>query len=759
MPLTPKTKVGVCFLRPVLLLSLSVVAGVSAAVHSAYWVIFLVLVPAFWYSYQSRSLVLALGAVACLSLGFGRAHFLPPVSMGDHTEFRAEVVALDTPLRLDSGSFRGRVRVVTGGQVLRMYADEPWRERQVLSVTGEVRQPRPPLNPGELDFAQVLERQGVAGMLFARRVQTRAMLRPTLLSRVRVAMANNIGQLESEASGLALALALGDRRGLMRAEEDAWRKAGVNHVLSVSGMHVAILAGALYLCLRKVAGFRASLLGAAVFAVAYAFLLGGVLSAWRAALSFALGAAAKGLLRDTEPINILGMVAAAMLLALPLGAADPGFILSFAATAGLLLLTPALMAWLPAPKPVNAILATSLAAQLATAPVVLAYFHAWPLYGLPANLVLVPLSPLLVGGAFLIGVFGAVPALGDALVWLFNHLAGFTSMLISAIADLPFASYHLFSLPILVSILYYFGLAMLPWLRERWGRAGVSLVVVAACSLLVLPTALYPRDTTITFLAVGNADAIHLALRGRHYFIDTATADAAGRVVIPYLRSQGINAINAVMITHTHADHVGGLAAITEAVEVDRIYVGPDGAPSFVDAKRLDGSFRMQVQQTSIKAWQTQDTTGDLNHRSVVLRLTEGSFRALFAADIGLSAEQELRSHLEPVHVLKVAHHGSRTSTGAEFLRMTSPAVAVVTVGPNRHGHPDPSVLDRLVAAQALVKRTDLGAVRIRVRSAMYHVDVYKLGRWQRVRTYALRGLAAGPAGQTALAGLCALWH
>ena len=751
--------VGVSCLQPVLLLSLSVVAGVSAAVHNAYWVIPLVLVPMLWYSYRRRSVALALATLICLISGFSRAHFLPPVALGDQEHFAASVLTLDTPSRLASGSYRGRVRIQASGQVLRMYAEEPWRDRAIIEVAGELRQPRPPLNPGELDFAAVLERQGVAGLLFARRMETKAILRRTPLGRVRAAMTNNLNQLDSRARGLGLALALGDRRGLTRAEEDAWRKAGVNHILSVSGMHVAILAGALYFCLRKVAGFQTSLVLAALFAILYALLLGGVLSAWRAALSFALGAVAKVTLRDTEPINILALVAAAMLLIMPLGAADPGFILSFAATAGLIILNPALMAWLPAPKLVKAVLATSLAAQLATAPVVLAFFYAWPLYGLVANLVLVPLSSLLVGGAFVIGVFGALPVAGHALVWLFNHLAALTVYLVSSIADLPFASYHLLGLPIMAAVCYYMGLAMLPWVRAKWGKAGVSAAVFAACALLVLPTVLYPKDTTITFLAVGNADAIHLSLGGRHYFIDTATTEAASRVVVPYLRSQGINTIRTVMITHTHADHVGGLATVAEAVEVNRMYVGPDGAPEFAAAKPLNGGFGLRVGSASITAWQSRDTSSDLNHRSVVLKLTEGRFRALFAADIGLSAERQLHPHLKPVHVLKVAHHGSRTSTGAEFLQATSPAVAIITVGPNRYGHPDQSVVARLEVAQAMVKRTDAGAVRIRVQESFYHVYVYRYGRWQHVRTYALRSLAQRLTREAAIAGICPLWH
>lgn len=747
-------------MQPVLLLSLSVVAGVSAAIHSAYWVMPLLFASVLWCSYRRRSIVLVIAALIALGVGFARAYFLPPVAIGDHDHFTASVLTLDTPTRLPSGSYRGMVRVQGSGRVLRMYAEEPWRDRTIVEVAGEIRQPRPPLNPGELDFAAVLERQGVAGLLFARRMEVRATLRPTLLGRVREAMTQNLNQLDERARGLGLALALGDRRGLTRADEDAWRKAGVNHILSVSGMHVAILAGALYFCLRKVAGFQASLLFAALFAILYAILLGGVLSAWRAALSFALGAVAKITLRDTEPINILALVAAAMLLVMPLGAADPGFILSFAATAGLIVLTPVFMTWLPAPKLVKGMLATSLAAQLATAPVVLAFFSAWPLYGLPANLALVPLSSLLVGGAFVIGVFGALPVAGDALIWLFNYLAALTAGIVSIIAELPYASYHLLSLPLMAGVAYYFLLVMLPWLRAKWGRGGVSGAIFVACALLVLPTVLYPKDTTITFLAVGNADAIHLSLGGRHYFIDTATEDAASRVVVPYLRSQGINSIRAVMITHTHADHVGGLATVAEAVQVSRVYVGPDGVAEFAATKPLNGSFRLRVGNTSIAAWQSPDTGGaDLNHRSVVLWLTEGSFRALFAADIGLSAERQMYSRLAPVHVLKVAHHGSRTSTGAEFLQATSPAVAVITVGPNRHGHPDPSVMARLEAAQAMVKRTDEGAVRIRVRESFYYVYVYRYGRWQRVRTYALRNTAQGLAREAALGSLCPLWH
>jgi len=703
-----------------------------------------------------------LGAVICLLLGFARGHFLPSPAMQDQAQFSAEVLSLETPVRLESGSFRGRVRLTTDGKILRMYSSEAWRERQILHVVGEIRRPRPPLNPGELDFVAVLERQGVAALFFARHMEVRATLRPTLLSGLRSAMTANITRLEQQASGLALALALGDRRGLTRDEEERWRKAGVNHILSVSGMHVAILAGALYFCLRKVAGFQASLLGAALFAVVYALLVGNVLSAWRAALGFALGAVAKVTLRDTEPINILGLVAASMLLWMPLAVTDPGFILSFVATAGLLVLIPVLMAWLPLPRPwlaVKALVATSLAAQLATAPVVLTFFHAWPLYGLPANLVLVPLSPLLVGGAFLIGVLGALPIVGGALVWLFNHLAWFTSLVIGAVARLPFASFHLIGLPIVVAVLYYLGLLAFPWLQKKWGRVGVSLAVVALCTLLVLPSVAPHGDTTITFLAVGNADAIHLTLRGQHYFIDTATEEAARRIVVPYLRSQGVNTIRAVFITHTHADHVGGLVTLDAAVDINRLYIGPDGSPEFAAAKRLGGGFRLHAGTTTLSAWQTNDTTGDLNHRSVVLLLREGNFKALFAADIGLLAEQEMRAELVPVQVLKVAHHGSRTSTGQDFLDLTHPAVAVVTVGPNRHGHPNSAVMARLEDAGAMVLRTDDGAVRIRVRREFYRVYVYRDGRWQRVRTYALPRVTKGLEYQTTAADLCVVWH
>lgn len=731
--------VGVFCVQPILLLSLSIVIGVAAAVTGVYSLVLLIIPLGTFSVWKRRGVMLIVVMALCVGLGVARVQLLPQVRVEEGV-LQATVTALHTPLRLESGYYRGRVRTAEN-IILQMYAQEPWESRHVLVVSGEVKHPTPPLNPGELDYSAHLERQGVAGMFFVSELRPVARLRASVLDSVRTYMAGNLALLRTEAYGLALAIALGDKSGLTLEEKEHWRNAGVSHLLAVSGLHVGILSGAVYLCLRKITGFRGSLVLAAFSAIAYALVVGGSMSAWRAALSFALGAAAKMALRDTQPINIAALVAALMLLVSPQTATDPGFLLSFSATVGLMLLAPTIAELIPGPRGLRMLVAASAAAQLATVPLVLESFSAWPVYGLPVNLVLVPASSVIVAGAFLVALFGSIPFLGTLLCFLFTCITFMVSAFVRGAAALPHAAVNLMALPLLLAILYYCILLLMPVAARRMGRYGTAVCLMMLLMFMLLPTVLYPAGTEITFLGVGNADAAHLRVNGNHYLIDSGTADAGGRVVVPYLRSQGVNSINAVFISHTHEDHVGGLAAISEAFTVKNAFIGPDHSSTTGESRVLSPNLKLKVGETELMAWQASGQELDLNHRSIVLSLQQGAFRALFTGDIGAAAELELLPDLDHIHVLKVAHHGSRTSTTPDFVNAARPQVAVVPTGPNRHGHPDQVVLDRLSSVGALVLRTDEGAVRIRVNSKYYHVYIFTKGEWRRVRTYALPGL------------------
>jgi len=746
---------GVFVLRPVLLLSLCIIAGVVLGVLGVPWYALLaglLLLCMLLYRTTPRVLI----AVACLvlALGFIRADSYQPEFMPSGP-ITTTVQALNTPVATSGINLRGLVRDIETGDRFYMYWTEPWQAGLRLQISGDVVEPAPPQNPGEYDYAARLERQDISGQIFVRHAKFVAQYRTSPLEALRGFLRSNIAILPEAWRGLAEALVLGDKSSLSTTVQDTWRVAGASHILAVSGLHITLAAGSVYLLFRRVAGFRASWAAATGAAVLYAAIVGASPSAWRAALAFALVALAKVTLRESEYLNILAMVAALMLLINPLSVGDAGFTLSFAATAGLIVLAPVFSRLWGGPRYLQNLLATAFAAQAATLPIVLANFGVWPVYGLISNLLVVPLASVLVGSALLVGLVGRLPFIGMLAGYAFSAVAWLSNAIVGLLARLPGASVSLVALPIAAVVVYY----TLLLLMTKAKKAQTLLLVTGLLFVIILPSVIPPSGLNITFLSVGNADACHIQLGKQHFLIDTGTAEAAQRIIVPYLRSQGVNNLSAVFISHGHDDHAGGLAVLEEHFGVGHVFVGPG-----IDIKEGFSFLRNKTSVTSgelrFLASQAQSPLLDLNNQSVVLLLQYGEFSALYAGDIGFPAEAELKDQTTSVSLLKVPHHGSASSSSQQWLDILQPRVAVICVGPNSYGHPASRVLQALTALNAHVLRTDRdGAVKIAVKkSGEYILFTYSQGRWRRVSINPLPTTTTRPAGKQAAQPVPVLW-
>jgi len=449
--------------------------------------------------------------------------------------------------------------------------------------------------------------------------------------------------------------------------------------------------------------------GAIVAVIAFAMVVGGEPSVVRAVVMGVAVLVALLVDREASVINCLALAALLILVGRPGDLSDPGFQLSFAATAGIVLA--------PLPRhPVLAALGVSLAAQLAVLPIALVHFNQLTVVGPLANLAAVPLA----GAATLLGLAAVAvsPASAVAADVLLNAIWPLILGLRGAVAlaaAMPGALLHL-PAPHWTAIVAYAaaaGLALAAWrLRETTpARARVCGIAAGGLLAVAVGVALWPLARPpdgrlrVTVLDVGQGDAIVVETPdGRALLVDAGPGgpmrlDAGERVVAPFLWNRGFMKIAAAITTHADADHAGGMASIHR-----HFAVATDWDPASMPRERQSiGGLAVQPLGEHVRAIRRNDG-------ALVLRLDYGLASFVLASDAGGEAERRLIDAREPLAatVLKVGHHGARDASTAGFLARVHPAVAAVSVGArNGYGHPSAETLARLTAAGARILRTD----------------------------------------------------
>jgi competence protein ComEC len=554
------------------------------------------------------------------------------------------------------------------------------------------------------------------------------------------------------------AMVLGDRAGLDEPTAEAFRVSGTYHVLALSGAQVALVAGLVVALARRFGAGPAvqALLGGGVAAL-YAVFVGGDVPVVRASLMAVVLLGGRALDLDADLANLLGLAALVLLVHRPSNVTDVGFQLSFGATLGLVLLTPALTAGVPRlPFGIERAIAASLAAQAALLPLLALHFHRIAPGGLVLNLLAVPLSSAVLLAGLLVlacaGVASSLATLAGPIAWLAAHalLRSSEIGLVSPILDprMPAPS-------ALAWCVHAAALASL--LRGRRGRGFVLLGIAAALVLLGPGPRGVDGRLHMTVLDVGQGDAIVVRSPGGRVLMVDAGAASEGRfdlgetVVAPYLWSLGVRRIEKMVVSHAHPDHVGGVPFLLRAFAVEEAWEGP--APSEERSyRRLDEALRTSgVSLRSVARGVSADWDGVRvrvtgppapkqrprevrNDDSVVLALEYGSVRLLLTGDIEKGAEEALAP--ERALVLKVPHHGSRSSSAPGFVAAVSPRVAIVSAGRrNAFGHPHPEVVERFTKRGALLLRTDRdGAVTVSTDGNRVWVSTFGSGFSARIR-------------------------
>lgn len=584
-------------------------------------------------------------------------------------------------------------------------------------------------------------------------------------ARIRAAVRTRLQAALGDAAPLALAMLLGDRGSLQDADQAAFQQAGVAHLMSVSGLHVGLLAAVLLALLRALTvrkGLRLPLL--AGFLLLYCGATGLSAATVRASVMLLLVQGAQVAGRKPQALTTLSAAAIVVLLLNPLQLFSAGFALSFGAMAGILLLYPRFQALLErdARKEVRGgafrrlarrrmgtpgeALGISLSAQVGVLLPTAAAFHQLPLYGLVFNVLAVPLAGLLVPLIAFTLLLACLPLVGGSLAYACGipTAAGLRLLqgLVNLVTRLPFAQVRVAE----PSVWIYAALLAAVLASSRVVRAPLRARLLAGslCVTVALTVAVATAPATVRYhqFAVGQGDSALLVDGATTVAIDAGPygGELAGRLL-----AEGRD-LDALLLTHLHRDHVQGLQTLLDdGIAIRRIYL-PEGAFT-VEPDAETSAMQALITQSGIPV--TFLTAGDslafahtridilwpsagsarpgigANDRSLVTRIRLEGLRILSMGDNG--ALYEAYAAL-PCDVLKVGHHGSNGGTTDAFLSLTDPALAIITCEADAP-LPGTDTLTRLAAHGTQVLRTDrAGEICIAAEGNRYTVSTYLTG-------------------------------
>lgn len=510
---------------------------------------------------------------------------------------------------------------------------------------------------------------------------------------------------------LAQALLLGRGERLSEEMRESFRRGGTYHLLVFSGMQIAFAAGLLAALLRWLHKPRAADWLLLAFACLAPLFIGPTASVSRASIGIGLYALSRILKRPTSLENLWCLAALLRLLIEPGDLTDASFHLTYAGAGALLFIGRRLGT--------HKAIAMIVAAEVAIVPLTLFHFHQYALGGAILTFALAPLIFAMLVLSVVAAIFPVSFEVIAALHRVCTHLNEF-----------GFAGW--FAAPPLTAMLIGAAAALssIAFLRDRvraWALIAAMLIpVTAAVGRSVRETSVErPR---VTFFDVGQGDAIALRSGAQTLIVDAGR----DRTLFPLLADRGVRKVDAIVLTHAHPDHCGAIPELIEQFDAGRVYVNPRKFHGSCAARIAEACSRASVplhllrdrQQIEFGAFTlTAHLSGITfrrapeNNASVVLHV-QGKKSFLLTGDIEKEAELDLADRDLRADVLKVAHHGSRSSTSAAFLEAVAPKVAVISCGrKNIFGHPHPDVLETLRARNVAIRRTDLdGTIDMEVR-------------------------------------------
>lgn len=546
--------------------------------------------------------------------------------------------------------------------------------------------------------------------------------------------------LNEENSQLMTSILLGKSSYLDEDNLLLYRDLGLAHIMAVSGLHIGIISGFLIFLFSRL-GIKRRLNITLSLAIiwTYGFLIGYPPSIMRASIMFSLLFYSTIIHEPYDSINTLSIACFILLLINPYFLFNIGFQLSFVAAFSIVFFTPYIKEmFYPYKGKVTNTIAALLAVNLGLLPIQAYYFNRIGLFSILANLILLPLfSIALILGFIMLGSLYILGYLNIVIGPILNLLLRLQYRLIEIIPSQVFKVYS----PELPTIILYYLLLMLILkviTIENLKKSILNVITIYLIFLIMINSILVFSDKSIElhFIDVGQGDSILIRTKDGDYLMDTGGSpmesafDISKNITLPYLEKLGISRLKAIFITHFHADHCQGLPLLVENIKVDNIvasYIPKDNDLPIIIVKQGDQIILDKNTKFTI-IWPDKAKSNNENNMSLVGLLSYYNRQVLLTGDIEKEVEPLIGDKLnKSIDVLKVPHHGSKTSSTEIFLEKLKPTIGIISVGRNNlHRHPSPEVVWRYNDYGSTLYRTDEnGLIKLTFNKEVLNISTY----------------------------------
>ena len=600
----------------------------------------------------------------------------------------------------------------------------------LIYLEGKLEIPKIATNYKGFDYRQYLKTKKIQGIVIADNVKIlKAKYKNNLIYQMQKKIKAIIKEkLPSETGDLLLAILLGDKKDLSEQIQINFKNSNLSHMLAVSGAHVSyIIVGLTYITQNSIMGKRKGRVFCIFFLIIFMAITNFTPSVTRACIMAILTLVSEILYKKADIYTNISISALIILLYNPYSLLDLGFQLSFGGTIGIVIFMRFIKKKQEEPKLLNYIkqmALVSICANIIIIPIIMNNFNTVSLTFLVSNILASPILAIIVIVGFSIIIISIIShSLSNLLVFWLNPILNLLIKISSFCSKLPFAKILVVT-PYIFNILFYYTIILYLVNYNELKQFIKKETVILLSIILILSNFIFyilPQDLKIYFIDVGQGDSTLIVTPSKKTILidggGSESFDVGEKVLLPYLLDRRIRKIDYIMISHFDTDHCKGIFTVIENLKVKNIIISKQAKKSENYKKFKEIVANKKINIILVKAgdkikidkyiyfkilFPTEKLImqNPLNNNSIVSQLNYKSFKMLFTGDIEEIAEKEIlnlqKDKLKST-ILKVAHHGSNTSSTQEFINSVKPELALIGVGKNNtFGHPSECVVEKL---------------------------------------------------------------